>query len=424
MRQLRYLLFFFLWIISANGQVVAANKPRLLPQGLKGALNAAMRHHPSIKQKDAVVQSSEFAIKSSKSRHLPSVSSNMDLFTQNSDNRVRRQQGSVAVKLNVWSFGKITAGVNHAKAVKASDIQSLLVAKRQLIEDTSVAYNKVVGIYAKLDVATGNIKTHQEFYDRIKRRHAGGLSSSADVQLAYSRLVQALALTDQLNGDLFTALNELKALTIVKVKVKPGESLPHYLLGADGKTLKSLAMQHEASIALQRSLIGVEAKNVTRQKLAIFPDVYIKGQHDFQNRFSGNSNTWIGVSVEGNVDGLGMVSINRTREAAEQLNAAKYQLDTTVNQVMMRVSSLVIQRKTMRNLVTLQKRSVKALQMTRNSYYRQYRINKKSWLDVLNSQRELTQMKIKYVEYLNEERTLSLRLAAMTGRLDRMAHIR
>ena len=66
-----------------------------------------------------------------------------------------------------------------------------------------------------------------------------------------------------------------------------------------------------------------------------------------------------------------------------------------------------------------QQASVDAVKDTRASFYRQYDTGRKTWLDVLNIQRELTDQQLQLVQSENNRLILSLRLAVLMGRLGR-----
>ena len=55
------------------------------------------------------------------------------------------------------------------------------------------------------------------------------------------------------------------------------------------------------------------------------------------------------------------------------------------------------------------------------SYQRQYDAGSKTWLDLLNMQRELNEQHLQKAQADNEWLIASLKLAALTGRLDQVA---
>ena len=74
-------------------------------------------------------------------------------------------------------------------------------------------------------------------------------------------------------------------------------------------------------------------------------------------------------------------------------------------------------------LTQAQQESVDALDETLSSYMRQYESGRKTWLEVLNTQRELTEQRIQLTQTQSDWLVTSLRIAAITGMLDSISGI-
>ena len=71
----------------------------------------------------------------------------------------------------------------------------------------------------------------------------------------------------------------------------------------------------------------------------------------------------------------------------------------------------------------MRKFTVDAMQETLESFLRQYEIGRKTWLEVLNTQRELTTLQLQAVQTENDWLILSLRVKSLIGGLDEQAGI-
>jgi adhesin transport system outer membrane protein len=78
-------------------------------------------------------------------------------------------------------------------------------------------------------------------------------------------------------------------------------------------------------------------------------------------------------------------------------------------------------RRVQNNLKYSQGLTVEALEATMASFLRQYETGRKSWVEVLNTQRELTQTRLLFSQIKSEWLSLSLKVAAITGSLDEPA---
>jgi adhesin transport system outer membrane protein len=80
-----------------------------------------------------------------------------------------------------------------------------------------------------------------------------------------------------------------------------------------------------------------------------------------------------------------------------------------------------------RNVQAQLKRSqveaVEAVEGTMASFMRQYQSGRKTWVDVLNTQRELTELRYQLARIETDWLILSLRVAALIGHLDQLAGI-
>ena len=79
---------------------------------------------------------------------------------------------------------------------------------------------------------------------------------------------------------------------------------------------------------------------------------------------------------------------------------------------------LMLNRQVLQNSIQSQRQVVDSLTDTLASFMRQYQSGRKSWMEVLNTQRELTQQRLQLSQIQNNWLILSLRVATMIGNLD------
>lgn len=384
--------------------------------GLAAALRATMTYNPAIKGKQAELNAQQHGIASAKAGRYPSLNAQAD--------NVSDSNGQATLRLDqpLWAFGKIDAGIDYATASFNAEKWGLLQVQRQLIEDTAAAYAKIDGIKQRALVAQTNIDEHQRLYQRIERRQKGQLASQADVRLAYSRLLQAKATLQQIQGELLVAHNELQALTQISVSTE-GAVSPELAVLPCCSSIEQLAISNSADIRFKRLRMDVVRLDVKQEKLASTPTIYMRAEHDIGNINSNIDRTRAGLVIEGHFDGMGFVAKGRVNSAKSRLKAAQYDLDNVVNDVRRRVSTLMLNRAVQEELSASQKLSVEAIAATRESFLRQYKTGRKSWVEVLNTQREFTESRLQLAQIKNEGLILSLRLASLTGALDLAAGV-
>ncbi|WP_372599898.1 TolC family protein, partial [Amphritea sp.] len=122
-------------------------------------------------------------------------------------------------------------------------------------------------------------------------------------------------------------------------------------------------------------------------------------------------------------NGLGQVGASNTRAAEARYQATLDDLAFTQNTIVRDVDTLLSDLETAEALAQGQVDVIDSLSDTLTSYERQYDSGFKSWLDLLNMQRELTEQKLQLVLFENQQVQARAILTAMTGGFDAIAGI-
>jgi len=387
-----------------------------IPSDFSIALNASLKYHPMIKGQQAQLSQKEFAVDGAKTAKYPSLSLSANSLNENYD------EGTLVIEQPLWAFGRIDSTIDIAKANYNVEDLVLLQAKRSLLEDTAIAYASVRTAQYKISISKDNVAEHERLYQSIKRRESGHLASKADVSLAYSRLLQAQAALQQYKSILSVALNELLSLTRIKVATNSAIDEKELQIPQQ-QLLKEHAIKQSADIAYSRMKLKATKAQLSYEKVAYMPTISFRVERDL---LDSNPNlivdkTRAGFVIAGHLDGLGFTSYNNIEGASAAINAAQYELDNSINEIERRIDNLVINRDLQGNLRTAQLASVAALEHTMSSFLRQYETNRKSWVEVLNTQRELSQLRYSLIDINKQWLDISITLAAIIGQLDALA---
>jgi adhesin transport system outer membrane protein len=392
-------------------------EPQQTKQGLAQALQATMNNHPAIHGNRAELNGVQYAIDTAEAGRYPSL--NAQAGNVSDDNG----QATLRLDQPVWAFGKIDASIDYANANYEAQKVGLLQLQRQLIEDTASAYAKIEGIKQRELVALANIEEHQNLYQRIERRQKGQLASQSDVRLAYSRLMQAKSQQQTLHGELLVAENDLLALTQIMVSTSMAVD-PEFTLLPCCAPLEQLIVDQSADMLFKQQQLAVVRKELRQEELASTPTVYFRAEHDVgQKTYDSVDRTRVGLVIEGNLNGMGFAAIGRVNSAKSRLKAAQFDINNTANDVRRRANTLLLNRSLQMDLLTSQQLTVEAISATRESFLRQYDTGRKSWIELLNTQREFTEERLQLAQIQNDVLILSLRLATLTGSLDLAAGI-
>jgi adhesin transport system outer membrane protein len=126
----------------------------------------------------------------------------------------------------------------------------------------------------------------------------------------------------------------------------------------------------------------------------------------------------VSLVFEATLEGMGLAAGSRTGAAVARQQAAEDGLADATNEIERSVRSLQRSRQLQEEMIQVQGATLEELQEVLASYRRQYVAGSKSWLDVLNIQRELSEQQLQLAQAQSDWVIHSLQLAALTGRLD------
>jgi len=376
------------------------------------ALNAMLEGHPALLGKQAQIESKESLLKSAEAERFPSL--NVSYGKDRDDN----QEGAFILKQPLWAFGRIDAGIDYAYIdVTAESIDKLRLT-RKLLEDTAIAYAKVIGVQDQLSIIKQNIQQYQEFVAQIERRKMGRLASETDSQLASSRLTQALAQEIQTQSELRDALMVLQTLTQQPIQFVLPIPAEVYQYLPDDAAIREKVLQQSAEVQYKEQLVDLALKDVNRKRSNFMPTLYAKFSHEYSDNSTYPDESRVTLVMEGSLEGLGLITMYQEQSAASQLHAAQRDVEVTQFDLKNRLNTLLLNRKTQQSLIEIHQSSIDTLSATLASYIRQYQSGRKEWLDVLNVQREMTEQKLSLAQAENSLLINLLSLAALMGSLD------
>ncbi len=382
--------------------------------GLQASLRATLRAHPAVAGKRAEVAAKGHTVEAAQAQRYPSLSAQAAA----NDNNTRPL--TLRARQTLWAFGRIDSSIGYAQADQRADEADLLRVQRQLIDQTASAYAKVGAAQARLVVAQDNVAALERLYQQIQRRELGQMASKADVRLALARLIQARAQMARSTSEVELAQIDLHALT--QTPVSTDLDIPPALTELpDLSGLEALAREQSADMRWKQQRVALAEADAQREQTSAMPTFYLQADKYLNQPAYASNNTVFSVVLEGNLDGMGFAAHGRSQAAVARLQASQRDLDTTRTELMRTVRNLTSNRDMQRDLIDAQNQSATELDDLLTSYRRQYEAGNKSWLDLLNMQRELTEQRLQQVQAKNDWLIYTLKLAALTGRLDALA---
>ena len=357
------------------------------------ALALALKTHPLILSAEGQFQAAKSELNASRWSRFPTVSAG----TQENADKIK--QDTTTVNLPLWAGGRINAEIDLAKSVRDGALSGVSEAQQTVMLETISQFFDYFKAEKKLQISRDNVDEHQRLYEIIERRVAAATSPDVDSMLALARLQYARSAEIQSKTKRNIAKSSLellvdKGVDAVNVFRRPE---PFNISIDEAVSIGILVSPKIARIKSEAD--GLEA-NVRSARSVLYPQVSLG--YEYGKTHGGISDglideeTFVTVQFQPGA-GLSVASSvtaakQRKLAALDTLEAEKRELRRQIKFAWNEYVSASIQLEPSKMLV-------EATGSVVESYLRQYAVGKKSWLDVLNAQREATQAKNTLVDY-------------------------
>ncbi|HZV81523.1 MAG TPA: TolC family protein [Geobacteraceae bacterium] len=398
----------------------AGSLPSPDQDGIIVALRSAAVLHPTIRSRVEEFRALGFDLSSEEARRYPSLSLQAQSMTDDQTQVFARLQQPI------WVGGRIDGAIDQAGAKLQVGKTSLLAVQRQVMEDTAATYAALQGIRQRLKAADLNVQEHEKLLTLISRRQVGSIASEADVRLARSRLTLAVSQREQLRGQLTRTITDLQALT--QMPLDAAEPVPEALMALPERSSIVPGVTDASAAVRQRQLeVDVARTEAELRKADMMPSLYARFDQDI---YSSNKvgtlpvETRAGIVLEGSLEGVGFSGWNRVRSADSRVDAARRDVESARNEARRRAQALLAEVESLQVIMQSNEDLVSATEGTLASFMRQYDAGRKSWVDVLNAQREFSDARLSLEQTRSSLQENRLRLAVELGMLDSAAEIK
>jgi adhesin transport system outer membrane protein len=357
------------------------------------ALAFALETHPLIRSAESQFRAAQSELNGARWSRFPTVS----IGAQGSSGDV--QQDTTTVDLPLWAGGRINAEIDLAKSRRDGTWYAVSDAQQTVMLETVSIFFEYFKSEKKLSIAIENVDEHQRLYEIIERRVEANTSPEVDAMLALARLQSAMSAEIQSKNRRNISESSLELLIdkpVASVQVlRQPEKL---VIGVDQAVSRAISVSPKVAM-VQAEAAGFDA-SISSARSALYPQVSLgfqygethggslDGQVDKQTFLSVQFQPGVGLSVASSVT----AAKQRKQSALDTLEAEKRDLSRQVKSAWNEYASVSIQ-------LEPSKKLVEATNSVVDSYLRQYAVGKKSWLDVLNAQREATQARNTLVDF-------------------------
>lgn len=421
-----------------------ATQAQPAPLFLNRLIEQAVSNHPSVQAKRAEWGGAGSAVDAAKWQYYPSPS----ILTERGSNQTAKAANTstltssttLRVQQPIWSAGKLDAGVRSAEFRQLAASSAVREAKWSVALKTLDAWQSLIVSFGRDEAAKRVLTQLEDFARMMQRRVAAQVSPPVDDELVLARLVQAKAdvVSSQaamdaarqrlnqwvIDWDQFKLSPDLLSSALASANVNNGSGVTQSDSLAVNREALLQAVEQYPSLLRFEADIGTAQQELKQKQAELWPTVYARLDRQFSNYPP--SATSIGSKL---ADTSVYLGLQMSLGAGLSLNA---QIDSTAA----RVQSLQSERETQRREVlerfesewrdyqSVQARLGGALQVQQSnanllaSYTRLFVAGRRSWLELLNALRELSQSDTALTDLQAQAHTAHYRLQLYAGLLN------
>ncbi len=374
---------------------------------LEEALVTAVTGHPSVAARQSEREAAGARLEGAEWGRFPSLSA------QHGSDQSGRRFTTARVEQPLWTGGVITGQIDGAQAgVRGADA-SVVESQQEIMTRVVAAFSELGRVRARQVAAQSNVKEHERLAALIARRVSSEVSPASDGVLAQARLSQARAELTQLE-----ALEARARSTLAQAISRDVDGIE--LPGQRMLGYPSLSIATDAALdfspALRRLTAEEEAAaaEVTVRRGNTRPKVVARYDRTFGNQSLEGDQFFVAVEYQ---TGAGLSSLSSVREAEARKNATRLAREAARRDLVDGVASDWADMETLGRQTRDLRAQVDSTTAVFDSFVRQYAVGRKSWIDVLNAQREAAQARYALADAEWGALRATLRLQLATGEL-------
>ena len=389
-------------------------------QKLENLIALALSSNPLTKSQQTLVESAKVGVDSAKWQFYPTPSVSVEMANTSSSDLLYQGDKRVSIgriQQPLWTGGRLSAGVNKAEAGLAVSQASLEEARLQLGLRVVQAYGDWLSAHLKTLANEKSLATHIRLHDQVKRRVNEGTSANSDLTLAIARLeaISAELTAVRAQGEVAIARlgqflgNPVDAASLMKEVASP------YSLTGNMQGILEQAIDINPSIIKAQATARVQEVVIDEKRADLSPEVFVRAERQYGNYTFANgppeNRFFVGLTSR---FGAGLSTLSGIEAARLQYTAALTDIEVQTRAVNEQVLSDYALAQSIASRIAAIYKSLSATNDVLSSYNRQFLAGRKSWLDVMNAARELTQTETQLADLHATQVVVTWRLGAYT----------
>ena len=351
-------------------------------------VSKVINNHPSVAMSKETIKSSQEGINSAMWQYFPTPSVELSRASNSNQTVAKLEQA-------LWTGGKLDANYNKAISSEKEALFELEEKKYKLIEMILThSQNYVQAKYSKEALLSG-LERLESFSSMIDRKITVGLSTIADKRLLESRLTQIKSDLISVEHKQKTALKQISLLLgeeITQINFTDNIALE------DIDTLELVSQIDEVNPTLHRydEKIKNAIYEIDIQKSSLYPTLTLSAEHRKGDIYTDNyntSNNAVYLKLQSQF-GAGLSSLSNIKQAKIELQRLKYEKQTTQNELVDTFWQDYNNMLVSKNKIGNSKLNKELSKEVFNSNKRLFLADRKQWLDLVNSSKEVMDIDI------------------------------
>ena len=389
-------------------------------------INEVSLLNPEVIASDMSVQAAQADVQTAIWQYYPSPSVSV-ISGFGSNNSYNKDPVTVlGMEQPLWTGGRLTAGVDSSKASKEVAMASLSEVRESLALRLVQSYVEWNVAKLKEQVIAGSLAVHVDLLKQINRRVNEGLAASSERIQVLSRIQQLESDAQSYRGQSLQAFSTMKHLVarelledeLLSVLVEP------YPVVAELTALSREAFAVSPSLQKARAAIEVAEASHDLSKATLLPRISLSLEHqiDSNSGLQQDSGSRVYISIKSDI-GAGLSARSKSASAVALVDSAMRRMDAVQLQLVAQLDSDRLTLQSLQSRKGYLATAINHADAVRESYVRQYLQGRRTWLDVMNAEREVSQLQVQMVEISGGQILSSWRLGILTKGVGGIANL-
>ncbi len=390
---------------------------------LEELISSALKSHPAIQAQQAQTQEAQANIDSANWQFYPTPSIAIDNAQTSSADRAYPGSATVStlsMQQPLWTGGRLTAGLKKAETNLTLRQAASEEIRQQLAFRIIQIYGDWLAAYLKIQAYEQSMNTHVRLRELVERRVQQGASADSDVTLAVVRiesLAADLAFMRSQKDTALARLGQILGYRIDDVALSTVVAAPRPI-GFNAQTALDMALAIHPTIQKAQAQAKFQETVIDERRAEFAPDVYLRAEQQYGNHSYANAGVekrwFIGMNTR---FGAGLSSLSSVAAAKAQYQASLADVAVETRAISEQVLADHALATSSESRLKAVRSSLEAVNQVFASYDRQFLAGRKTWLDLMNAARELSQTEIQLADMQAAYVVVSWRLGITTSGL-------